>query len=54
MTVLITHHKLNNMTKEDDKYRQGKSKNQVRASYIGVGISVVGLILLLLYLSLFQ
>ena len=42
------------MTKEDDKYRQGKTKNQVRASYIGVGISVVGLILLLLYLSLFQ
>ena len=41
------------MTKEDDKYRQGRSKNQVRASYIGVGIAIIGLFLITLYTILF-
>ena len=42
------------MTKEDDKYRQGKSKNQVRASYIGASISIIGIFLMFLYLLLFN
>ena len=32
------------MTKEDDKYRQGRSKYQLRSSYIGAGIAIIGLI----------
>ena len=39
------------MTKEDNKYRQGKSKNQLRASYIGAFISFGGIILLLILLG---
>jgi len=36
------------MTKEDDKYRQGRSKKQLRGSYIGVGFSIIGFIILLI------
>jgi hypothetical protein len=38
------------MSKEDDKYRQGRSREQLRASYIGAFIGIVGLALSLLYL----
>jgi len=39
------------MSKEDNKYRQGKSKRQVTASYIGAFIGIVGMAMLsLLYL----
>ena len=37
------------MTKKDDKYRQGRSKNQLKGSYIGAFIGVVGLIIMALY-----
>jgi hypothetical protein len=40
------------MTKKDDKYRQGKSKDQVRASYMGAGFSIIGIFLIFLYLLL--
>ena len=33
------------MSKEDDKYRQGRSREQLRASYIGAFIGIVGLAL---------
>ena len=37
--------------KEDEEYRQGRSREQLRASYIGAFIGIVGLaILSLLYL----
>ena len=41
------------MTKEDDKYRQGRSKYQLRSSYIGAGFAIIGLILISLYTILF-
>ena len=40
------------MTKEDDKYRQGRSKEQMRNSYIGAGISILGIIVMSIYLLL--
>jgi hypothetical protein len=40
------------MTKKDDKYRQGKSKDQVRASYMGASFSIIGIFLIFLYLLL--
>ena len=40
------------MTKEDDKYRQGKSKNQVKASYIGAFTGILGMIILIIILAL--
>jgi hypothetical protein len=34
------------MTKEDDKYRQGRSKKQMRSSYISAGIAILGIIVI--------
>lgn len=42
------------MTKEDEKYRQGKSKRQVTDSYIGAFISIVGLAILGILLLIFK
>jgi len=32
--------------KENNKYRQGRSEEQVKASYIGAFISIIGLIVI--------
>jgi len=40
------------MSKEDDKYRQGRSKKQVISSYMGVGFGIIGLIILLIIKAL--
>jgi hypothetical protein len=40
------------MTKEDDKYRQGRSKEQMKSSYIGAAFAIVGLIVIVIYLLL--
>tara|TARA_R110000744_G_scaffold273985_1_gene387201 strand:+ start:257 stop:403 length:147 start_codon:yes stop_codon:yes gene_type:complete len=37
------------MTKEDDKYRQGRSKKRYRASSIAAGWAWTGTIIILLY-----
>lgn len=42
---------INDMTEEDIKYRQGKRKEQMEASYMGAGISFAALALTLLYLA---
>ena len=39
------------MTEEDIKFRQGKRKEQMEASYMGAGISFAALALTLLYLA---
>ena len=41
-------------TKEDEKYRQGKSKRQVTASYIGAFIGIAGLVILGILLLIFK
>ena len=43
---------INDMTEEDYKYRQGKRKDQMEASYIGAAVSFGLLALTLLYLVL--
>ena len=40
--------------KENQKYRQGRSKEQVKSHYFGASISITGIILLFLYRLLFH
>jgi hypothetical protein len=42
------------MTKEDDDYRQGRRKEQMKATYIGAFIGIVGLLVITIYLLLFK
>jgi len=37
------------MKNNDDRDRQGKSKRQVKASYIGSSLAIAGTIIILLY-----
>ena len=38
------------MTKEDDKYRQGRSKQQYNASAKILGFSIIGIITIIIFL----
>jgi len=40
--------------KENNKYRQGRSKEQMKASYIGAFISMIGLAIMAIYLLIFR
>jgi hypothetical protein len=40
--------------KENNKYRQGRSKEQIKASYIGAFISIVGLVVIAICLLVFR
>ena len=40
------------MTEEDNKYRQGRSKRQLIGSYVGAGLGIIGLIILLIIQAL--
>ena len=39
--------------RENNKYRQGRSKEQVRASYMGACISISGVVLLVILYFIF-
>ncbi len=39
---------------ENNKYRQGRSKEQIKASYIGAFISIIGLALIAICLLIFR
>jgi hypothetical protein len=40
------------MTEDDIKYRQGRSKEQLKGSYMGAFIAIVGIIVILIIGSL--
>lgn len=40
--------------KENNKYRQGRSKEQMKASYIGAFISIIGLAVIAICLLIFR
>ena len=40
------------MIKENNKYRQGRSKEQMRGSYMGAFIAIIGMIVVLLVAAL--
>jgi|TARA_R110001592_G_scaffold242176_1_gene502694 hypothetical protein len=40
------------MIKENNKYRQGRSKEQMRGSYMGAFIAIIGMIFVLLVAAL--
>lgn len=40
--------------KDNNKYRQGRSKEQVRASYIGAAFSMLGLVLIGIFYFIFN
>ena len=40
--------------KENNMYRQGRSEEQIKASYIGAFISMIGLAIMAIYLLIFR
>ena len=40
--------------KENNKYRQGRSKEQMKASYIGAFVSIIGLVVIAICLLIFR
>ena len=40
--------------KENNKYRQGRSKEQMKSSYIGAFISIIGLVVIAICLLIFR
>jgi hypothetical protein len=41
------------MSKEDNMYRQGKTKRQLKASYIGASAGIIGMVILIILAIIF-